>query len=179
MKKMILIVIFSFCSLLTFSQSYKTYHIKEGQHYCQEHKIALTSYKQEIYFKFTQSCLYDESQLPSTGWNKLWGSGQLSNHVNSERIGWRCWNNSKFIVGSYVYVNSQRIIVPMDTLDVMEEGHGWLTWEYGNYKVTINSLSTVTPQPNKPGFWIFQQYPYFGGESVAPHDMDILIKKMR
>ena len=160
---------------------YKSYHIKSGNHSCVESKIAFSSYSQKINFKFTPSCVYDEKLLVSTGWNKLWGFSAMFNHQNSLRIGWRCYTpTNQFYLCLYAYVNSNRIEIPVGNIkQALQECYAELWWASNTYYVKIDGMTVSTPQPNKPSSWLtFQQYPYFGGDGVAPYDMEILIKKL-
>ena len=160
--------------------AYKTYHIKAGNHSCTESGVSFCGYSQKINFKFTTSCIYDEKLLISTGWNKLWGFGALNNSQNSLRIGWRCYTpNDLFYLCLYAHVSGNRIEIPINNIkQANQKCYAEIWWASNTYFVKVDGIIVSTPQPNKPSWLTFQQYPYFGGNGVAPNNMEILINKL-
>ena len=169
-------------------ENFKAYSIKAGNHYCTSSGLSIISPNVKISFKLDASCLYDESQIIS-GWNKLWGFGEMNNQQNSCRVGWRSVKVNDVPVGfklcSYCHVNGSSHIVKefSGTFLPNQEIYGDLYWENNNYVVKIaNPDGTgvqvqLTPQTRKPSWLTFQQYFYFGGQSVAPHNMILYLRK--
>jgi hypothetical protein len=161
--------------------AFKSYKIKVGQH--GTGNVGLCSSDQQIKFKFTNSCLYDPTNI-IPGWNKLWGFGDLNNQQSSCRIGWRCTNNNKIILCAYCHVNGQIVTQTFNLEQCLPNViyYASLRWFNGNYYVAVGDGVTeevlLIAQPKKPSWLTFQQYPYFGGQSVAPHDMEFLIEKL-
>lgn len=109
-----------------------------------------------------------------SGWNKLIGiSDGLNRHKNSVRIGWRSIGGKIFMC-SYCYVNGERIISEM-----AEVPFGWNSGSViitdSAYKVLINNQVLEVTKSGSSAF-LLMMYPYFGGNSTAPHDMEFLFR---
>jgi len=180
MKKLIIIL----CLIpILASAQWKTYHIRQGKHNCDESRpFQRTGYYQKIQFQFTPSAVYNEAEQTHTGWNKLWGWGDLWGRY-SNRIGWKCYNNSNsFPLSMYLHLNGQYYAYPFDTVQYNKIYYAEIYWETNQYKIKVihpdGVIKSVSyPQPTKPSSRQYQLYPYFGGKEVAPHNMDFLINK--
>ena len=156
------------------TDDFKIYTIKKGEHTCNGWRGSLEKHNLSFKFKFDKSCLYNESELSKTGWNKLVGlSGSV--HSNSARIGWRS-DGENIILGYYIYINGKRTIEYADTMNINDTGRASINYAFGKVFMTINNHSKVYDS-EKPDIMILD-YPYFGGESPAPHTMIILIKEL-
>lgn len=155
-----------------------TYHIKQGNHYCEESTIKSSPIRQTIKFKFFQDCLYNESSLPFSGWNKLWGFGDLFGQ-NSNRIGWACKNGTQIILCQYTHLSGDYYTTSLGVISTGVEYYAEIYWENGKYKIDVfgpNDLHYSAQQiKSRKPFWQIQHFPYFGGNSFAPHDMTIEI----
>ena len=159
---------------------YTTYTINQGNHEINGTRFGLSGTNIKFMFKLLPSCVYDATTVVP-GWNKLWGFTTTDIHGNSARIGWRIKEGTnKFLLCSYSYVNKVRIDTPFTGIEIdpNQEVLGEIKWQNNNYVIGVNGTFIYTPQPKKPSFLTFQCYPYFGGESVAPHTMQIQIKKL-
>ena len=110
-----------------------------------------------------------------SGWNKLYGWADMNNHENSVRIAWYC-NNGKIILGYYCYMDGILYNGAMDTTTANVINHGSTKYEAGQYWVTVNDKTVTLKNASAPDI-ILKEYPYFGGQSTAPHEMDIYIKE--
>jgi hypothetical protein len=152
----------------------KKFIIKKGSHYCEGWRFGTSPTTLRFRFWFEPSCMYDETQTIS-GWNKLYGWSSLSNHSNSVRVGWQC-RAGKIMTGYYCYVNGSRIdgdlaeVVPGKWYDAE------CSYDNGNFRVRVGESSKSVPGAKKPAI-AFRGNPYFGGQSVAPHDMEIWIEQ--
>jgi len=138
-------------------------------------KWSLPWAEEKFQFKFDESCLYDESKLEKSWWNKLYGIW-WSTHENSWRIAWRSVDWKTIMLAYYVYNEWERSIENTDTIDVNDINTWGVEYVKDSVKIDINWHSK-TFASKKPKI-IIQNYFYFWGESVSPHDMFILIKKL-
>lgn len=109
-----------------------------------------------------------------SGWNKLIGiTDGLNQHKNSVRIAWRSIGD-KIFMSSYCYVNGERIISEM-----VEVPFGWNSGSVmisgSTYRVVINSNVFETNRSGSGAFRLMM-YPYFGGNSTAPHEMEFMFR---
>lgn len=154
------------------AEKIRVHTIKKGEHTSTNRCIRLVGSGQiRLNFFVDQSWLYDE-KAPGfqSGWNKLIGIADgFNQHKNSVRIGWRCIEN-KIYLCSYCYVNGERIIS-----DMFEAPMGWNSGSVSitdnNYRVLINNTVLNVERTAKSPFKIML-YPYFGGNSTAPHEME-------
>lgn len=180
------------------------YTIRAGHHMAEglNFGIHLSGATMRKTVTFHSNCAYDMGSVgPQSSINKLYGFsvGLLnSNHYNSARIGWR-WNRSKERIEllAYVYNNGKRVNEwdynialceiklgePVETfIEVTESFYHfyalrreiWIREDEKRATVTDESFNVFVPRAgNGPGYC---QYPYFGGDVPAPHDMTIELK---
>jgi hypothetical protein len=161
----------------------KNFSIKQGKHYSNFYFDF--TIKKEIDFTviFKENCLYpiDKNNENSYDINKLFGLSDDYTHMkNSLRIGWTCENNKNIKLFSFIHNNYQFNSELLCTVNPEEEikikliiydkEYGILVYYkdkiiYNKYKRTSNW--------NIPFRYILK--PYFGGNLVAPKDLDILI----
>jgi len=176
--KTIVIISIAFLSLSsltcmnTKAEKTRVHTIKKDKHTATNRCIRFVGNNQ-IRFDFfvSPSWLYDE-KAPGfqSGWNKLIGiSDGLKQHKNSVRLGWRCIDNTIYM-GAYCYINGERRISEM-----VEVPMGWnsgsVTITNTHYRVQINNRIFNYEKSNKSLFRLMM-YPYFGGNSKAPHEME-------
>lgn len=156
----------------THAEKLRVHTIKKDKHTATNRCIRFVSNNQ-IRFDFfvSSSWLYDE-KAPGfqSGWNKLIGISEgFNQHKNSVRVGWRCIENTIYL-SSYCYINGERRIS-----DMVEVPMGWntgsVTITATHYRVQINDRIFNFENTNR-SFFKFMLYPYFGGNSKAPHDME-------
>jgi hypothetical protein len=134
--------------------------------------------------KFDESCRYDLGTDDQFDTNKLVGIGYLwHHHKDSARFGWRYWTERKEIeLSAYCYVSGRRVIQHICFCEIGKE-----------YRIELRQLSTmyffhafdngklmgvaeVPYDHNKViGYCLGA---FFGGQSVAPHEMNIEIEKV-
>jgi len=157
------------------------YTITAGAHYAinDVYKPVETTH---FYFtvQFDRSAIY-QSFNPENQYdiNKLYGFSDNDNghHQYSARFGWR-WSDSALHLFAYVYnegkVVSQELgIVPLGTkircgIDVTADTY---VFSCNGYKQTLPRKSVTS---KAEGYLL---YPYFGGDEVAPHTVNIWIKE--
>jgi hypothetical protein len=166
----------------------KFFTIKKGYHYSNlSNKIPFLhlfkkSIKHTLYFN--ESVIYNLNNEDQMDINKLFGISFGLHHKNSARFGWR-WNleKKKIEILAYIYVDGVRVnewdvntlITDLDPYEVCEME---ILKENNNYIFNVFSESKrkkfkKTLKCGKGRFWGYYLFPYFGGNQVAPHDIEI------
>jgi hypothetical protein len=174
-----ILILVLFCSCRKEDNGFKRYVIYQGNHYCNGWKVELCSSDLNINYSFGTDCAYNEWETIS-GWNKLYGFSNISlegNHSYSCRLAWR-WSSSlnKIIIGYYTYVSGERKDGELDTVSLNSVNYGRTAYWAGCYVIQSNEhIKHVLIAEESVVY--YKQNPYFGGQSVAPHDMTIYIKE--
>jgi hypothetical protein len=148
----------------------------------------------KFYARFDASSYYT-NVIPSNQYdiNKLWGFSEGSNNsINSCRIGWS-YNNGTFASTGpnslrlyvYSYANKNRYCKEICTVPINTDLNCCIRLSTaGTFICTVsffngsNMLSSTIPIKRTPTTTIasgYQQYPYFGGDEVAPRSINIKI----
>lgn len=164
-----------------------TYTIKEGKHYASGFNFGRHKFSKEVTYKFVlgPECYYQKEQLnDKTGINKVGGFGiGLNHHENSVRIGWQPdfeREDTSIKIYVYLYNNGVRYdyyISNIYTCEVHKIKFSF-TELCNQLIVEVNSQPFYIPEhyfPAKDGLKLF---PYFGGNSTAPHDMKIYFERL-
>lgn len=165
-----------------------TFRIPRGKHYARPFRLGLwwrkTSFTWVV--KFDESCRYELGNDDQFDTNKLVGIGYLwHHHKNSARFGWRYWTDRKEIeLSAYCYVNGRRLIQHICFCEIGKEytisilvlrnSYYFDVYEPGSVKSA--GIATILH-----GHWKkfkFGLWPYFGGQSRAPHDIKIELRKV-
>jgi hypothetical protein len=160
---------------------YSTYTIQKGAHYCDQNPIkSITIVEMKFVVKFDSSAIY-QTELPENQYavNKLWGFSEgTSNHYNSARIGWS-WTENALRLYGYAYVSGQLHYQEITSAAIGTEINCSIKLSEETYLFTVNNVSINLPRGTS-GIQAsgYQQYPYFGGNEVAPHLITILIKRL-
>lgn len=161
--------------------SYTTYLIAKGQHYCNLRPlkfVALTEMKFSA--KFNQSAIYKTvNPVNQYDINKLWGFSEgIDNQYNSVRIGWGYSNGAIRLYG-YVHCKGARYSKEITTV-LPGQDVGCSIKVYGNtYIISAKGVTVKLPRGTTATTASgLQQYPYFGGDEVAPQDVTIFVKPL-
>ena len=139
---------------------------------------------------FTESCRYfireDQSDI-----NKLFGIGYFPHHkCLSARFGWRYDISSGMIeVLCYLRINWQKTWSSMGLYHIGKEYNFTLSRPNPHKKWYVNQHCFTTMLTNQNDFRTNQVYcppnphgyllnPYFGGNQVAPHDIEIKMERI-
>jgi hypothetical protein len=166
----------------------KEYIIKKGKHSAKGWNVGITlSRKLSFRSKLIESCLYYFGDNDDYDINKLFGFSTTWFHQRqSARVGWRCVGN-KFEIVTYSYNNGKRENKETDVLGVVEPGEMFYCTIEDTEKEYIYTFNkgfdnkVVTKKDKKKKDWFFFHYllfPYFGGNKVAPHKMNIFVEKL-
>ena len=158
------------------------YTIKKGQHYAEgnAYKTIETS-EMKFIAKFDSTAIYtSKSASNQYDINKLYGfaDNNTDHHKFSARFGWR-WSNNALRLFAYIYNNGSVLSKELKTINIGEEVTCSIQITSSSYLFTVNGLTERFPRmattPKAKGY---QLYPYFGGDEVAPHDVNIFIKAL-
>jgi len=161
--------------------TYTTYFIPAGSHYCTTSTIKpVNTSEMKFAVKFDSSAIYTTiDPLNQSDINKLYGFSEgFNNQYNSARFGWS-WYNKRLNIFAYVYKKGVRAQKKITSVAIGKEHTFSIKVSGSSYIFTINGitatlgrgLSTATASG-------YQQYPYFGGDEVAPHNVTILIRNL-
>lgn len=161
------------------------YTIKQGSHFASGLNFGIHPNGKTVSktVKFFPNCAYDLGNTNQADINKLYGFSIglfQSNQYNSARFGWR-WSidKQKIELLAYVYVNGVRFNELEHKLLITEVNLGEeiitkISVLNSLYEFNIgNDFLFVDRAGSGAGY---NQYPYFGGNEVAPHEMQIELK---
>ncbi|MGE4589834.1 MAG: hypothetical protein AB7E34_09710 [Acidaminococcaceae bacterium] len=150
------------------------YTIKKGKHFSQFTWNRLWPFVPKVIrgnIKFGDECGTAYVQQP--GWNKVTGISSLQVHRNSVRIVWQPAGYQMVRVAFYAYINGKRHIIELGTLSTNYQWPYKIEMRDMNYTVTLGFYrATLFGKKVWPRFRCF---PYFGGRSTAPADINITI----
>ena len=156
------------------------YTIEKGSQYCNNNgykPIETTEMKFSV--KFDSTAIY-ETLSPGNQYdiNKLYGfsDNNSDHHQYSARFGWR-WSDKALRLFAYVYNEGAVTSKELTTITIGEEISCSIKVAGSSYLFTVNGTTTQLPRlattAKTKGY---QLYPYFGGDEVAPHQINIWIK---
>lgn len=161
--------------------AYTTYLIRQGQHFCDQSTLkSVKTSEMKFMVIFDSSAIY-QTVSPANQYdiNKLYGFSEgFDNQYNSARIGWR-WSDNALRLFGYVYKQGTRYSQEITAIPINAEiscsiklsGSSYIISANGNAVTLPRGLSTSTANG-------YQQYPYFGGDEVAPRNISIKIKNI-
>lgn len=113
--------------------------------------------------------------------NKLYGFSD-NNAVHqqfSARFGWR-WSDSALYLFGYTYNNGIRAYKKLGSVKIGTENFCSIKVDSTSYIFTLNdAVDSMERKSSTPDAVGYQLYPYFGGDELAPHDINIWIKQIR
>jgi hypothetical protein len=155
------------------------YIIKKGNHYSNWFKFPFFRFGRSIKFQFMidSSSHYTLNTEDDYDWNKLFGlSNGLNSHQSSARIAWRRLNEEQYEICLYTYDNGIKVISKEMTLDYNTFYGARIIISTNNFYLLFKDISLILPRRSEKLFPIKTILkPYFGGTSVAPHDIKIKI----
>jgi hypothetical protein len=158
------------------------YSIQKGQHNASSNTYKTVD-KEELKFvvKFDSTAIY-QTQLPENQYdiNKLYGfaDNNADHHKFSARIGWR-WSDKALRLFAYVYNDGVMESKELTNVAIGTEIFCNIKVAGNKYIFTVNDVVQEMPRnSNTPKAKGYQLYPYFGGDEVAPHDVNVWIKNL-
>lgn len=160
---------------------YTTYLIPAGSHYSNNSTLkSVKTSEMKFAVKFDSSAIYTTlNPLNQGDINKLYGFSEgYNNQYNSARIGWN-WNLGKLNLYAYVYNKGVRSFKKITSVAIGAEHSCSIKVSGASYIFTVNGISVTLSRALKTTTASgYQQYPYFGGDEVAPHNITILISNL-
>ena len=155
----------------------RLYMIRRGQHYSDGSQVRPFLGRMSVRFKavFGEHCIYVPQQVPGQI-NKLFGLAWGAHHVCSGRIGWRS-DGVGIELFSYVYVGKDE----RRTRSFGVFGAG-VVQEYviarrgSQLLVEMVGVGRHVYMLERPKWWGYWLFPYFGGAEAAPHTMGIEVE---
>ena len=164
------------------STQFSKYTIQKGSQYCDGnvYKTVSTS-EMKFVVKFDSTAIY-ETRSPENQFdiNKLYGfsDNNADHHQYSARFGWR-WNGNALHLFAYIYNAGSVTSKELATINIGAEANCSIKVTPTNYWFTVDGIATQLPRMSTTekaeGY---QLYPYFGGDEVAPHQINIWIKNL-
>ena len=158
--------------------AYTKYGILKGAHFCDKRTIKVfTGDHISFNVKFDSTAIYKTADPANQGdINKLYGFSEgYDNHLNSARIGWG-WNNNALRLHAYTYAGGKRSFKEISTIAIGAVIPVTIHISGKKYLFSVEGKKVMLPRAlndsTVSGYW---QYPYFGGDEVAPHDTYIYI----
>lgn len=161
------------------SNGYQVFTIKKGKHRSGCRFKANSNNHIEFDVIFDESAFYTtKDPRNQADINKLYGVSDCGqNHMNySMRFGWRYYYGQlqilwfKHEAGIFTYGLLTNIDVNKSykcTLDIVDD----------EYIVSVDGITTVVSRSCSRNLKRYYLYPYFGGDEVAPHTINIKIKR--
>jgi hypothetical protein len=129
--------------------------------------------------RFDSSAIY-QCLLPINQYdiNKLYGfsDNNANHHQFSARFGWR-WSDNALHLFAYVYNNGIVIAKELGSVAIGKEVNCSIKVLGATYIFTMDEIMEHLPRSSTTllakGYLL---YPYFGGDELAPHDVNVWIK---
>ncbi len=131
--------------------------------------------------RFDQTAIYDLGNDNQYDVNKLFGFSDCNSHhqENSARFGWNYdLKEAQINVYAYLYVNGKRRIETLGALAIHEDASYALRVTNTHFIFTFNGMETSFERGSDCSVGLYLLlYPYFGGNTPAPHDIRIYIQE--
>jgi hypothetical protein len=159
------------------------YTIAEGKQYCENNVYTSSSYsEQKFVVRFDSSAVYKTiASSNQVDINKLFGfsDNNSQHHQFSARFGWR-WSNNALRLFAYVYNNGVVSFKEMGTVTIGADIDCSIKVAGSSYIFTMNEKTEILPRTSPTEQAVgYKLYPYFGGDELAPHTINIWIKEIR
>ncbi len=163
-------------SIDTVAKGYVTYRIAKGDHYCDRSTSTLfTGTQRRCKVLFDSSAVYQTVNPGNQGdINKLYGFTEgINNHLNSARIGWN-WRGNALRLYAYAYAAGARHYLEIATVEIGQPVSLAIGIAGNEYHFWVNEQKVILPRAVTSTIADgYLQYPYFGGDEVAPHLISI------
>jgi hypothetical protein len=165
------------------SGNFLKYSIRQGQQYCDQNSFRLVETSEmKFVVKFDSSAIYQtQSAENQYDINKLYGfsDNNTDHHQYSARFGWR-WSENALRLFAYVYNEGAVSSMELTTIAIGVETTCSIKVTPTSYLFTVNGATQPMPRmaSTEKGKG-YQLYPYFGGDELAPHDINIWIKNIQ
>ena len=158
------------------------YTIKWGEHFADGnfYKVIETP-EMKFIVKFDSTAVYQtQSAENQYDINKLYGfsDNNAAHHQFSARFGWR-WSDGALRLFAYIYNEGTVSSKELTAVSIGSEINCSIKITGNNYVFTVNDVVDILPRASSTSKAAgYQLYPYFGGDEVAPHNVNIWIKNL-
>lgn len=163
-------------------QAFIHYQIKSGQHSATHPPFtSIETDSLQFMVRFDSSAIYQSLKAENQyDINKLYGfaDNEADHHQFSARFGW-AWHDGALQLYAYVYNGGKRESKHLGVVPIGAEVSCLLAvtaseyvFGFGDERAALPRTSTT---PKAKGYLL---YPYFGGDEVAPHNINIWIKHL-
>lgn len=164
------------------SKDYVQYTIHKGNQYCDENIYKPIEYSElKFSVKFDSSAVYATKESANQyDINKLYGFSDNNSyhHKFSARFGWR-WSDGALRLFGYVYNDEVRSFKQIGIVNIGSENFCSIKIDTNIYIFTLNNKTDTLARKSTTSKALgYKLYPYFGGDEVAPHDINIWIKEL-
>ncbi len=164
------------------TDTFTNYTINQGKQFCEQSTIFSAQYAElKFVVKFDSSAIYTTANpFNQYDINKLYGfSDNNSNHQKfSARFGWR-WSDKALHIFAYVYNDGIRISKELGKAKIGDENIYSVKIFEQRYVFSLNEISDTLHRSSTTKVAVgYKLFPYFGGDEVAPHDINIKIKEL-
>lgn len=165
-----------------------TFRIPRGRHRARPWRLGFWFNRSSFAWtvKFDESCRYDLQSDDQFDTNKLIGIGYLpGHHKDSARFGWRYDTKTEQVeVLAYCYINGRREIQCIchcmigQAYDIHLKVLSTCYYFAVHYKGDAMSIGLASVDYGHRKRFMYRLGVWFGGNKVAPHDMDIELKRL-
>ncbi len=164
------------------TDTFTNYTIKKGKQFCEQSTISPGQYAElKFVVKFDTSAIYATvDPLNQYDINKLYGfSDNNSNHQEfSARFGWR-WSDKALHIFAYVYNDGIRTSKELGKVKIGDENICSVKVFEQRYIFSLNNITDTLHRLSTSKVAVgYKLFPYFGGDEVAPHDINIKIREL-
>ena len=154
------------------------YSIKQSAHYSNRWLYKATHYFQNREFSaysvtFSENCWYPEDYVAYSGWNKIFGFGDIFHHWNSARLVWQPDFDQKDIlrIAAYTYERGEWVAIEFSSVPVgvARSMAIWATPTSYRFKCGKDQYEVEHSHPS----YTKKLWPYFGGKDRAYKDIQI------
>ena len=127
---------------------------------------------------FGHDCWHEAKRIPFSGINKLCGfTVGFGVHKNSIRVGWQPDKSGKINMFAYYYNKGIRESKKITSVDTGKDVQIELNLSNSTFSLTVAGIGYRFAFDYPRIKWGFNCFPYFGGKSVAPHNMNLKLIK--
>ena len=157
------------------------YVITSGAHYTDNNnsvKVNITEWRFQVYFDST--VIYDLASEDQYDINKLSGFAD-NNELHTQysaRFGWR-WSDGRLRLFGFVHNAGVFTSKEISSIDIGKPYTCKIKVTGNQYLFTVEELKssvTLKREATTPTADGYRLYPYFGGNAVAPHEINIWLK---
>lgn len=164
------------------SGQFVKYTIKKGNQYCDGNTFRqIETNEMKFVVRFDSSAIYQTTSAENQyDINKLYGfSDNNGDHQQySARFGWR-WSADALRLFAYVYNAGLVTSKELKSIAIGAETRCSIKITSTNYIFSVNDVNYPLPRmASTEKAKGYQLYPYFGGDEVAPHEINIWIKNV-